>query len=146
MPGTEGRTERGRPKYSNEMKPSTLLTITSLISIVLLTLHLSDDMVRGFSTPGFDNLTAVAIFVVWLYGTLLVQERLGGYIITFLGSVCAAAMPLVHMRGTRFVETVRSDDGFFFYWTVLMLGTTGFFGMILSARGIWSWWRARRAK
>jgi hypothetical protein len=127
------------------MRSNLILTATSLLSIVLFTLHLSDDMVRGFSTPGLDNFTAVAILVVFLYGALLLPGRLSGYIIVFLGSLAAAGMPLIHLRGTHIVETVRSDGGFLFYWTVFSLGVTGVFGMILAARGMWELRRGRAA-
>ena len=128
------------------MKPTMLLIVTSLVSILLLTLHLSDDMVRGFSAPGLDNLIGVAILVVYLYGALMLPERLAGYIIMFLGSLCGAGMPILHMPGARFVDTVRSDGGFFFYWTLFTLGVTGVFGMILAARGLWTLWRVRKSE
>ena len=119
------------------MKTNAVLTAVSLLSIVLMTLHLTDDMVRGFSTPGLDNLIGVAILVVWLYGTLMLRDRVSGFVIMFLGSLFSAAMPIIHMRGASFGETVRSSGGFFFYWTVFTLGVTGFFGLILSVSALW---------
>jgi hypothetical protein len=32
----------------------------------------------------------------------------------------------------------NSSGGFFFIWTLLALGVTGLFSVILSARGLWS--------
>jgi hypothetical protein len=118
------------------MKTNAVLTAVSLISIVLMTLHLTDDMVRGLSTPGLDNLIGVAILVVWLYGTLMLRERVSGLVIMLLGSLFAAAMPVIHMSGASFGETVRSSGGFFFYWTVFTLGVTGFFSFVLSVGGL----------
>lgn len=46
------------------MKPNALLTITSLLSILLVTLHVTDDIRRGLSPQGADNAFAVFIFVV----------------------------------------------------------------------------------
>ena len=127
------------------MKYNVLLTIISLLSIVLMTLHLSDDMVRGFSTPGLDNLIGVAILVVWLYGTLMLADRRSGHVIMLLGAIFAAAMPILHMSGAKFGETVTSGGGFFFFWTVFTLGITGTFSLILAARGVWDpqWGQAR---
>ena len=56
-------------------KYDVLLTITSLLSILLLTFHLADDIVRGFEKGNVSNLAAVPIFVVWLYGTLVLAKR-----------------------------------------------------------------------
>jgi hypothetical protein len=120
------------------MKPNALLTIMSLLSIVLTTFHITDDYVRGLSRPGPDNLIAIAIFAVWLFGTLVLSERRSGYIIMLLGGVLAAAMPVLHMRGARYAEIVKSSGGFFFVWTLLVVGATGTLAAILAARALWS--------
>jgi hypothetical protein len=49
--------------------------MVSLLSIFLFTLHLTDDIVRGFETGGASNLAAAPIFAAWLYGTLVLAER-----------------------------------------------------------------------
>ena len=119
------------------MKHTRLLTILSLLSVVLLSLHITDDIVRGISPPGADNLGAVAIFVVWLCGILLLSERRSGYLIMFLGGLFGAAMPVLHMRGSGYVRAASSSGGFFFIWTLFAVGTTGVLAMILAARGFW---------
>lgn len=119
------------------MKHNTMLTITSLLAILLMTLHITDDIVRGLSRPAADNVGGVVIFVVWLIGTLLLAERRLGYVITLLGGVFAAAMPVLHMTGKSYVAIVRSSGGFFFVWTLLAVGITGTFAVILSARALW---------
>jgi hypothetical protein len=48
------------------MKRSVLLTITSLLSILLMTFHLSDDIVRGFEPGSVKNISGV-LMVVWLW-------------------------------------------------------------------------------
>ena len=50
----------------------------------------------------------------------------------------AAAMPVIHLRGAGIGAIAKSSGGFFFIWTLLALGTTGSFAVILSARGLWS--------
>jgi hypothetical protein len=120
------------------MKHNVMLTITSLLSILLFTFHLTDDIVRGYEQGGVYNLTAVPIFVVWLYGTLVLAERRSGYVITLLGSLLSLAVPILHMKGKGVGgEIARSSGGFFFIWTIIALGVTALFSVILSARGLW---------
>ena len=131
------------------MKPNVMLTVASLLSILFLTFHLADDIVRGFEPGGISNLVgAVLISVVWLYGTLVLTERRSGYIIMFLGSLLSLAVPIIHMKGKGVGVTSRignSSGHFFFVWTLLALGAIGLFSAILSARGLWSlpWRRSR---
>ena len=122
------------------MKQNVLLTIASLLSILLSTFHLSDDIVRGMEKGGASNLIAIPILVVWMYGTLALAERRSGYVIVLLGSLLGLAIPLVHMRGAGVGAQVAKvpSGGFFFVWTMIALGVTALFSLILSARGLWS--------
>ena len=120
------------------MKPiNRLLAITSLVSILLMSFHITDDIIRGLSPARADNVGAVAIFVVWLLGPLLLAERLPGYIIMLLGGIFAAAMPILHMRGAHYAAIAKSSGGFFFVWTLIAVGVTGTFAVILAARALW---------
>ena len=123
------------------MKQNVLLTVTSLLSIVLLTFHLTDDIVHGFEKGGLSNLTAVPILVLWLYGTLVLSERRSGYIIILLASLLGMCVPIIHMkgRGVGVASGIASSSGgFFFVWTLIALGVTALFSVILSLRGLWS--------
>jgi hypothetical protein len=120
------------------MKNHALLRITSLVAIVLMTLHVSDDIVRGLSAPGAANIFGVVIFVVWLSGILVLGERRSGHIIMLLGGLFAAAMPVLHMRGASYVAIVKSSGGLFFVWTLFAVGVTGTLAMILAVRALWS--------
>ena len=120
------------------MKRSVMLTIASLLSILLLMLHVTDDIVRGMDKAGLANFIAIAILVVWLYGTLVLTERRPGYIITLIGGIIATGMPVIHLRGTGIVNVVKSSGGFFFLWTLFALGVLGIFSIILSVRGLWN--------
>ena len=129
------------------MKHTAMLTIASLISILLFTLHLADDIVRGFEKGGLSNLTAIPIAVVWLYATLVLAERRSGYIIMLLLSLLALGVPIIHMKGKGLgvPSIANSSGGFFFIWTLIALGVTALFSVILSARGLWSLpWRRTR--
>jgi hypothetical protein len=121
------------------VKHSVLLTIASLLSILLSTFHLADDITRGMEKGGASNLVAVPILVVWLYGTLVLTERRSGYILLLLGSLLGLAIPIVHMRGAGVgVQIAKSGGAFFFVWTMIALGVTALFSVILSARGLWN--------
>ena len=81
------------------MKHKVTLPVTSLLSIILFSIHLTGDIVRGIEPGTLTNLTAVPILVVWLYGTLVLSERRSGHVIMLLGSLLAAAVPVLHLRG-----------------------------------------------
>jgi hypothetical protein len=129
------------------MKRNVTLTIASLLSVLFFTFHLADDIVRGMEPGKLMNLTAVPTFVLWLYGALVLAERRSGYIITLLGGLFALVVPLAHMRGKGVGVTsslANSSGYFFFVWTLIAIGVTGLFSVILSARGLWSMRRGQR--
>ena len=119
------------------MKQSAILVVTSLLSILLLTLHITDDIVRGISNAESSN-TALVVLVVFLYGTLVLAERRSGHVIMLLVGLFAAGMPVLHMRGAHYPEIARSAGGFFFVWTLWALGGIGGLTFVLAARGLWS--------
>ncbi|HKV34687.1 MAG TPA: hypothetical protein VJP89_10210 [Pyrinomonadaceae bacterium] len=123
------------------------LTITSLLSILLLTFHLSEDIVRGFEPGGVRNVTGVLIAVVWLYGTILLTGRRSGYIIILLGSILGSGVPVIHMMGAGLVggRIANSSGKLFWVWTLLTLQVTAIFSVILCVRGLWSlnWRRSK---
>jgi hypothetical protein len=119
------------------MKPNAILVVTSLLSILLLTLHITDDIVRGISKAESSNI-ALLVLVLLLYGTLVLAERRSGHVIMLLVGVLAAAMPVMHMRGAHYPEIARSAGGFFFVWTLWALGGIGGVTVTLAARGLWS--------
>jgi hypothetical protein len=120
------------------MKHNVTLTITSLLSILLMTFHVTDDIVHGMEQGGLLILVVIVpISVVWLYGTLMLGERRSGYVIILLGSLLASVVPVIHMKGRGVGEIAKSGGGFFFVWTLLALGVTAIFSAILSVRGLW---------
>jgi hypothetical protein len=121
------------------------LTITSLLSILFLTFHLSEDIVRGFEPGGVKNVTGVLLMVAWLYGTLMLTGRRSGYIIMLLGAILGSGVPVIHMMGAGLVggRIANSGGKLFWVWTLITLQVTAIFSLILSARGLWS---LRRAK
>jgi hypothetical protein len=119
------------------MNDDRLLTIACLLSIVLMTVHVSDDVVRGFEPGGVKNLIGIAIFVVFLGATLLPARRRWSYLILLPGSALAAVMPVAHMLGKGLTPVAVTPGGHFFVWTLFALGVSGAFGVILSVRGLW---------
>jgi hypothetical protein len=119
-----------------------MLTIASLLSVLLFTFHLTGDIVRGVEPGGLNNLVGGSlIMVVWLYGALVLAERRSGYIIMLLGSLLSFGVAVLHMKGKGVGVAsgiANSSGGFFFIWTLIALGVTGLFSVILSARGLWS--------
>jgi hypothetical protein len=96
------------------MKDKVILTITSLLTILFLSFHRTDDLVRGFERGGVSTYWGVLILAVWLYATLLLAER--------------------RLVGGR----ITNSSGIYFWtWTLLALGVTACVSVILSVRGLW---------
>lgn len=126
-----------------------MLTTASLLTILFMTIHLTGDILFKMSQAGLLNLFAMFVFVVQLYGTLVLGGRRAGYIIIFLVSVLELVVPVVHMKGTRGLisgDIGNSSQAFLFVWTILALGITSTFSVILSASALLSlpWRRNRR--
>ncbi|HEY2295643.1 MAG TPA: hypothetical protein VGM86_33480 [Thermoanaerobaculia bacterium] len=128
------------------MKKMDLLTTMSLLSVILLSFHLTDDILHSgpnqtwVAQGGAVNLVAVPVLALWLFGALVLRERRSGYVILLLGSLFALAMPILHMTGPRFVggEIAKPSGAFFFVWTLIALGVTGMVSAVLSIRALWS--------
>ncbi|HEY2850782.1 MAG TPA: hypothetical protein VGI97_12950 [Gemmatimonadaceae bacterium] len=120
------------------MKPNTL-TVASLISLVLLPLHVGGDVALGLDKGGAMLMfVLLPILLVVACGTLLLAERKSGHVIMFVGGFVALAMPIIH-RNNGFTPTVaQAPGGIFFIWTLVALGVTGGLAMILSVRGLWN--------
>ena len=117
------------------MKENVMLTIASLLSILLLTLHITDDIVRGISKAEPSNI-ALAVLVVLLYGTLVLAERRSGYVIMLFVGLLAAAMPVMHMRGAHYGEIARSGRLLFCLDTMGARRARGFHLHPLGARTV----------
>jgi hypothetical protein len=120
------------------VKQSTLLTVTSLLSVLFLSIHLTSDFLND---PGELSLQwiliAALILTVWLWGTLVLAERRTGQVIMLLGSLFALGMPVIHLRRAIGVaSTLARPDAFSFIWILLALGVTGLFTAVLSVRGL----------
>ena len=124
------------------MKPAVLLPIASLLSLLLLTLHITDDIVRGISKAESSNI-ALVVLAILLYGTLVLAERRSGHVIMLVVGVFAALMPVMHMRGAHYPDIAKSHGGFFFVWTLWALGGLGGLTTLLAIQGLWNSRRTR---
>jgi hypothetical protein len=126
------------------MKNNLMLTITSLLSILLMTLHATSDTLHaraGTPEAGGSTLVGVPILVIWLCGTMLLAERRSGHIIMLLGSLLTMGMPVVHVMSAAGVfhgAVAGGSQPFVFVWTLHALGIAGMFSFILAVRGLWS--------
>ena len=120
------------------MKQNVTLTIASLLSVLFMTLHTTDDIVRGMEPGTLFDLIVLPILAVQLYGTLALAGRQSGYVILLLVSLLELVVPVVHMKGAGVGGAIAgSNGGYFFIWTLLALGLTALFCVMLSARGLW---------
>jgi hypothetical protein len=125
------------------------LTIASLFSILLFSLHWADEIARGIE-PGTIDRTwgGLLILFIWLYGTLAIGERRLGLAIMLLGSLLASGVPVLHMQGRGLVGgriAVDSSGALFWVWTNIALGASGTISLALTVRSLWSL-TARRAQ
>jgi hypothetical protein len=127
-----------------KLKQHALLKTASLLSIFLMTLHFAADTVRariGTAEAGGIMVVALPILAIWLYGTVMLDEKRSGQVIMLIGSLLAIMMPAMHVSGPDgpFTGTLtRSGDPYLFVWTLQAIGVTGIFSLILAAQGLWN--------
>ena len=122
------------------------LTITSLLSILLFSLHWADEVARGLEPGTVSAVGGLLILAVWLSATLVFAERRLGLIIILVGSILASGVPVLHMTGRGLVlgryGYTNANAMFFWVWTNIALGASGLLSLVLSVRVMWS--RRRR--
>ena len=124
------------------MKHQVTLTISSLLSILLFSLHWADEVARGIEPGTVSAFGGLLILAVWLCGTLVLAERRAGLIIVLLGALLASVVPVLHMQGAGLVggrvgNTADTGGRFFWVWTNIALGASGMLSLVLSARELW---------
>jgi hypothetical protein len=132
--------DQGTPIEQGEypMKRNNVLIIASLLSILFITLHTTDDIVRGMEPGRLFDLIIVPILAVWLYGTLVLAGKRSGYVIILLGSLLGLLVPVIHMKGRGVGGAIAKSSGaFFFIWILIALGVTALFSVILSVHALW---------
>jgi hypothetical protein len=120
------------------MKRNLTLTITSLMTLVLSLVHITQDTM--FDKRGVDALGVaiiLGIMLVYLYGIVELAGRRPGYVIALVGGLAAAYMPFMHSMGP-----IGTAKGFDFILVLFAMGVTGVFSGILAARELWRSFRA----
>jgi hypothetical protein len=130
------------------LKHNLLLTVASLLSILLLTFHLSDEIARGMERGGLNMVIPVLILAAWLYGTLVLAGRRSGYIIMLLLAIFGTGIPILHMTGAGLVGgriAPGSSGAFFWVWQNFALCVISIFSLVLSVRALWNpqWGQSR---
>lgn len=128
------------------MKHRTTLMITSLLSVLLFSLHWADEISRGMERGDLSSVGGIAILVAWASAALLLPDRLLGLIILLLASILGTGVPILHMSGLGLVGgriPVNSPGVFFWVWTNLALAPISAAALFLSVYGLWSLRRRR---
>ena len=123
------------------MKHSVLLTITSLLTILLLTFHISDEVARGMEHGGLNMVIPLLILSVWLYGALVLSGRRSGYIIMLLIAIFGTGIPILHMSGIGLVGgriATDSSGSLFWVWQNMVMCVISAFSLILALRSLWN--------
>ena len=119
------------------MRRSSILVIASLLSILFMTIHMTDDIVRGMEPGTLFDLVIVPILAVWLYAALVLVERRSGLVIILVESLLALVIPIIHMKGAGVGGAIaKSSGGFFFIGILLALAVTALFSAMLAAHGL----------
>ncbi len=118
------------------MKQNRLLVGIALASVVLLALHISQDIIFGFDRAGLNQLAGVGILLVITCGAALLADRRLGQVIMLLGGIVAAGMLPLHMRNGLRPEFLDKSGALLFVWTLYVLGVIGFFSIVLAARAL----------
>ena len=113
-----------------------MLRNTSLLLLLLLTLHVVDDVIHGFDSAGLMNMIGIVVLGFLIYGTLMLYDQLSGHFVMLFIALFSLLMPIVHLRSARINETAQASGGFFFIWTLWALGGIGIFGIILAIQGL----------
>ena len=122
-----------------------MLRVASLLLVLLFTIHIADDIVRGFSPGGLTNMFGILLFVVFLSGPVLLPHRLAGRIIMLLTGVGGIGGALIHFTGRGVgAPGTRTVGAFFFIWTLYAMGTLGGITILLAVNELVL--RARRGK
>lgn len=122
------------------MKRNVTLSVTSLLSVVLFSLHWADEIARGLEPGTIDAVGGFAILAVWLSAIFAFQHRLVGRILILLGAILASGVPILHMTGKGWVlgRYATNANLLFWVWTMVALGASGMLSVVLSIQDLWN--------
>ena len=121
------------------MKQPVALKITSIVSIILFSLHWADEVSRGLEPGTTSAVGGLLILAVWLSATLLAERR-PALVLVLLGAILASGVPILHMQGRGLVlgryGYTNQNAMFFWVWTNIALGASGMVSIVLAARAL----------
>lgn len=130
------------------MKQNPALAVTLVLSVVLTSLHITDDIVRKFEPGKGETYIIVFMMAILLYATLVLADRRSGLVIILLGSLGAAYVPSLHMQGAGLVGgRIAGSSGIFLWvWTLIALAVCGVVSAGLALTALWrlQWGRDRQ--
>lgn len=142
------REPRERTRAEHYVRPMIykhMLVGSSLLSVLLLSFHLTQDAQHarsGTVAAGPVNLVAIFILVLYLIGPALLAGRRSGQLIMGLLALSAMGMPAIHFTSGGDFHTY--SGAFFFIWCLIALGVTGLFSVLLLASELPRVWRSTR--
>jgi hypothetical protein len=127
------------------------LTVSSLLSTLLFSLHWADEVARGLEPGTLAASGGLVILAVWLAATLVFADTRWGLVLILLGAILAAGVPVLHMTGGGlvlgrygFTGNINGQLGMLFWvWTNIALGASGMLSVVLSVRALWTTWRVQ---
>jgi len=130
------------------MKHHVTLTISSLLSILLFSLHWAHEVARGLEPGTVSAAGGLVILAVWLCATLVFSESRAGLVFVLLGAILASGVPVLHMLGAglvggRIANGPNTVEKLFWVWTNIALGASGMLSVVLAVRALWRTWRVR---
>jgi len=122
------------------MKRSVLISITSLLTILFLTFHISFEIAHGMDRGGLNMVIPTLLMAGWLYGTLALAGRRSGYIIMLVLAIFGTGIPILHLSAGLVggKVAVNSSGAFFWVWGNLALCVISAFSIILLVRALWN--------
>jgi len=119
------------------MNEDKLLSRTSLLTLLLVTIHLAYDTVYGKDGMSLWGLIAVMLVApVWLYGALVLGGRTSGRVLMLLFALLGVVVSVLHAMAPGGVMGghIAQSAGTFFVWGLIVIGAISVFTIILSAR------------
>jgi hypothetical protein len=114
------------------MTQKQLLVGSSLLSVLLLSFHLTQDALyarAGTHEAGAGNLTAIVMLLVMLTGPTLIADKMLGRIIMVILALFAVGMPVLHFNLGS--DWNKRSGALFFVWCLIALGINGLFSLLL---------------
>ncbi len=113
------------------------LTGASVLGVSLFIVHWAQDVALGIDRVGLQSYGGVAICLAWLLSATVLRETKAGKLVLLLFSLLAAAMPSLHLKGTRIATIATGEGGLAYLVVMFTLAVTAAFAAVLVVRELW---------